>query len=74
MHRRMLVHFLKPSQSHVHFGEAYEPDTSKSYDEIMEELRKRMVALAMKAEGKPPEETDVPHGSQVAPATGEKAQ
>ena len=49
--KAMVWHFLRPSRSKVFFGEPYLPDTTKSYEEIVEDLRQRMVALGKKAEG-----------------------
>jgi 1-acyl-sn-glycerol-3-phosphate acyltransferase/predicted MFS family arabinose efflux permease len=44
--KSMLVHFLRPSRSVVVFGEPYLPDPSDTKEQIVEELRRRMVALA----------------------------
>ena len=42
----MLVHFFKPSRSLVRYGKPYKPDRSESQEQIVAELRRRMVALA----------------------------
>lgn len=42
----MLRHFLRPSSSLVVYGEPYKADTSKSNQEIADDLRARMLALA----------------------------
>ncbi len=51
MTKKMIWHFLKPSHCRVYFGQAYTPDPALSYEEIVEDLRKRMVALGEYAEG-----------------------
>lgn len=50
VHKSMLVHFLKPSRSWVTFGQPYQVDKSLSHEQIVEDLRQRMVALAKEAE------------------------
>jgi len=42
----MWRHFLRPSHSLVVFGKPYTPDTTKSHQEIADDLRERMLALA----------------------------
>ncbi|MEX2212687.1 MAG: MFS transporter [Phycisphaeraceae bacterium] len=49
MRKKMIWHFLQPSRSKIFFGEAYKPDTTKSYEEIVEDLRQRMMALAKRS-------------------------
>ncbi len=48
--KHMMWHFLKPSRSRVYFGHAYLPDPNHSYEELVEDLRQRMVALGKVAE------------------------
>ena len=43
--RNMLVHFLKPSRSVVTYGPPYTPAPGESQEQIVAELRRRMVAL-----------------------------
>ncbi len=42
----MLWHFLRPSRTTVTFGQPYTPDHNKSDQEIVDDLRQRMVALS----------------------------
>ncbi|MCX5660365.1 MAG: MFS transporter [Planctomycetota bacterium] len=47
--RNMLWHFLKPSRSTVTFGAPYKPYASMSDDQIAQDLRERLLALAARA-------------------------
>jgi len=49
--KKMIWHFLKPSRSHVYFGEPYQPDRTLSYEAVVEDLRRRMVELGRRANG-----------------------
>ena len=42
----MLGHFLLPSRSVVTFGKPYKPDPSMSQEQIVQDLRQRMLSLA----------------------------
>ena len=42
----MLWHFLRPSRSVVIFGEPYRPDANQTHEQIVEDLRRRMLELA----------------------------
>ncbi len=42
----MLLHFLCPSHSRIRYGKPFKPDPSQSHEEIMTELRKRMLELS----------------------------
>ena len=43
--KHMLWHFLKPSRSVVVFGEPYTPSADWSHEQVLDDLRRRMVAL-----------------------------
>jgi 1-acyl-sn-glycerol-3-phosphate acyltransferase len=45
-HKNMLWHFLCPSRSTVVFGRPYHPDPALSYQEITDDLRRRMLELS----------------------------
>lgn len=47
--RYVPVHLFRPSKSRVIFGEAYKPDASLNYEAIVEDLRRRIEALATDA-------------------------
>ncbi len=44
--QHMLWHFIKPSRSTVIYGEPYQPDPNASNEEIVEDLRQRLIVLA----------------------------
>lgn len=44
--KNMFWHFASPSHSVVIFGKPYKPDPSRSYQEIAEDLRRRLLDLA----------------------------
>ena len=51
--KSMLWHFLLPSKSRVVFGDPYTCDTSKSNEQVTEELRRRMLELAESSRATP---------------------
>ena len=50
-HQYMLWHFLFPSRSTVVFGKPYMPDPALSYQEITDDLRRRMLELSQQVGG-----------------------
>ncbi len=44
--KHMFWHFVHPSRSTITFGRAYRPDPTLSNDQVAEDLRQRMMALA----------------------------
>jgi 1-acyl-sn-glycerol-3-phosphate acyltransferase len=46
MRKNMIWHFLEPSKSTVIYGEPYQADQNMSNEEVAEDLRQRMIALA----------------------------
>jgi 1-acyl-sn-glycerol-3-phosphate acyltransferase len=51
--RSMIWHFLLPSRSVVVFGRAYRPDPNQSHEQVAEQLRQKMLALARRSRGEP---------------------
>ncbi len=48
----MFWHFTWPSRSTVTFGRPYRPETARSHEQVVEDLRQRMLALAGDGRGK----------------------
>ena len=49
--KSILWHFLWPSRSTVTFGEPYQPDKNATNEEVVEELRRRLMALSDRVQG-----------------------
>jgi 1-acyl-sn-glycerol-3-phosphate acyltransferase len=43
--RQMLRHFLSPSRTRVHYGRPYRPAADLTYEQVVADLRQRMLAL-----------------------------